>query len=74
MSGPNKLIEQVEHPPKDVTEELNEAINDMLEPYGGRQRTLWLFLLATKYYVELSGEDTFELKDYQIAAEMVMQK
>ena len=73
MSGPNELLEQVNHPPIDETKEMNETINEMLEPYEGRQRTLFLFLLATKYYVELSGEDTYELADYQIAAEMVMQ-
>lgn len=72
MSGPNELLETVESPPEDVTMELNRQINETLEPYSGRQRTLWLFVLATKYYVELRGEDEYDLSDYQMAAEMVM--
>jgi len=71
MSGPNELIESAEAPSAAVTKELNESVNTMLEPYGGRERTLWLFILSTKYYKELSGENKYDLSDYQIAAEMV---
>jgi len=72
MSGPNELMESTEAPTVAVTKDLNESINNTLEPYGGRERTLWLFILATKYYEQLSGEDRYDISDYQIAAEMAV--
>lgn len=72
MNKTDTLSSLVEEPDPEDTLKLNECINNILKPYGGRTRTLCLFVLATKYYTELKNETEFDLIDYQIAAERIV--
>jgi len=65
------LVYNTEMPDKGDSLELNNIINKKLKQYDGRTRTLWLFLLAHQYYIELDEEDQFDITDYQMAAEYV---
>jgi len=72
MSGPNELLECVTSADKETAKRLNIFINSELEEYDKRTKTLWLFMLATEYYKSIDAAE-FEMNDYQLAADMVIE-